>query len=71
MRLGAQARIALSALLLIIALVGIALESRDVRAGFSVPQTRLEIAAYALVALYALVSIAARVRELRAPKRRR
>ena len=55
-------RNALSALLLVVALVGVAVQVRLVRMGIVQPQTRLVLAAYVLIAIYAGASIAVRFR---------
>ena len=55
------ARNAISVLLLVVALVGIAVQIRDVRQGIVLPQTRLVLVSYVLIALYAVASIAVRI----------
>ncbi len=55
----------LSALLLLVAVIGIVVQIREVRAGIVLPQTRLVLVAYIVIALYALASIAVRLRAAR------
>ena len=54
-------RNALSALLLVVALAGIVVQLRAIRAGIILPQTRLVLVAYIVIALYAAASIAVRI----------
>ncbi len=54
-------RNALSVLLLVVALAGIVVQLREIRAGFIYPQTRLVLVAYIVIALYAGASIAVRL----------
>jgi hypothetical protein len=61
-------RNALSAVLFVVAVIGIFVQLREVRAGFVFPQTRLVLIAYFLIAIYAVASIAVRVRAGRDPK---
>jgi len=58
-------RNALSALLFVVAVVGIFVQLREVRAGLVFPQTRLVLIAYFLIAIYAIASIAVRIRAAR------
>ncbi len=58
-------RNALSAVLLVVALAGIVVQLREIRAGIILPQTRLVLVAYIVIALYALASIAVRARAAR------
>ncbi len=60
-------RNALSALLLVVAVIGVVVQIREVRAGIVLPQTRLVLVAYIVIALYALASIAVRLRAARKP----
>ncbi len=55
-------RNSLSALLFIVAVVGIFVQIREVHLGIVVPQTRLVLIAYFLIAIYAIASIALRLR---------
>lgn len=54
-------RNALSALLLVVALAGVVVQLRAIRAGIILPQTRLVLVAYIVIALYASASIAVRL----------
>jgi hypothetical protein len=55
-------RNALSALLFVVAVVGVVVQLREIHQGLVLPQTRLVLAAYILIAIYALASIALRLR---------
>ena len=55
------ARNALSIVLLVVALAGIAVQIRAIHQGIILPQTRLVLVSYVLIALYAIASIAVRV----------
>jgi hypothetical protein len=57
-------RNALSALLFVVAIVGIAVQLRNVQQGIVDSQTRLVLIAYILIAVYALASIVVRWRGL-------
>ena len=57
-------RNALSALLFIVAVVGIVVQIHNVRQGLVGPETRLVLIAYFLIAIYALASIVVRWRGL-------
>lgn len=61
-------RNALSAVLFVVAVVGIIVKLHEVRQGLIFPETRLVLIAYFLIAIYAAVSIALRLRGAR-PKR--
>jgi NADH:ubiquinone oxidoreductase subunit K len=56
------ARNALSAVLFVVAVIGIVVQLRNVREGLIGPETRLVLVAYSVIALYALASIAVRLR---------
>jgi hypothetical protein len=58
-------RNALSAVLFVVAVVGIIVKMREVREGLVFPETRLVLIAYFLIAIYAAASIAIRVRASR------
>lgn len=58
-------RNALSAVLFIVAVVGIFLQAGRIREGLDISQARFYVAAYTVVALYALASIVVRVRAAR------
>ena len=58
-------RNALSALLLVVAVVGVLVQLQEIRRGFITPQTRLVLVAYIMIALYAMASIAVRWRAAR------
>jgi len=53
---------ALSAVLFVVAVIGIVVQLRNVREGLVGPETRLVLVAYSVIALYALASIAVRLR---------
>ncbi len=55
------ARNAISVLLLIVAVVGIIVQVRNIHQGIVFPQTRFVLVGYAVIALYAIASIAVRV----------
>ncbi|MBC5799037.1 MAG: hypothetical protein GIX03_00535 [Candidatus Eremiobacteraeota bacterium] len=55
------ARNALSVLLLIVAVVGIIVQVRDIHQGIVLPQTRFVLVGYAVICVYAIASIAVRV----------
>ncbi len=55
------ARNAISALLLVVAVVGIIVQIRNIQQGIVFPQTRFVLVGYAVIAVYALASIAVRV----------
>ena len=55
-------RNALSALLFVVAIVGIGVQLRLIHQGIVEPQTRLVLIAYILIAIYAVASIALRLR---------
>jgi hypothetical protein len=63
------ARNALSALLFVVAVVGIFVQLRNVREGIVGPETRLVLVAYFLIAIYALAAIAVRLRAAGKPRR--
>jgi hypothetical protein len=63
------ARNALSALLFVVAVVGIVVQLRNVREGIVGPETRLVLVAYFLIAIYALAAIAVRLRASGKPRR--
>ncbi len=63
------ARNALSALLFVVAVVGIFVQIRNVREGIVGPETRLVLIAYFLIAIYALAAIAVRLRASGKPRR--
>ena len=52
----------LSAVLFVVAVVGIVVQLRELHAGIILPQARLVLTAYFLIAIYALASIALRLR---------
>jgi len=52
----------LSAVLFTVAVVGIFVQLREIRAGIVLPQARLMLSAYFLIAIYSLASIALRLR---------
>ena len=52
----------LSAVLLVVAVVGIVVQLREIHLGIVLPQARLVLTAYILIALYAIASIALRLR---------
>lgn len=52
----------LSAVLFTVAVVGIFVQLREIRAGIVLPQARLVLSAYFLIAIYSLASIALRLR---------
>lgn len=52
----------LSAILFVVAVVGIVVQLRELHAGIVLPQARLVLTAYFLIAIYALASIALRLR---------
>ncbi len=54
-------RNALSAILLVVALAGIVVQLREIRAGIIMAQTRFVLVAYIVIALYAAASIAVRL----------
>jgi hypothetical protein len=56
------ARNALSALLFVVAAVGIGVQIRNVHQGLVGPETRLVLICYFLIAIYALASIVVRLR---------
>ena len=56
------ARNALSAVLFVVAVIGIVVQLRNVREGLIGPETRLVLVAYSVIALYALAPIAVRLR---------
>jgi hypothetical protein len=56
------ARNALSAILFIVAVVGIVVQVRNVHQGLVGPETRLVLVAYFVIALYALAAIVVRTR---------
>jgi hypothetical protein len=58
-------RNSLSALLFIVAVVGIFVQLREIHLGIVLPQTRLVLIAYFLIAIYAVASIALRLRGTR------
>ena len=58
-------RNALSAVLFVVAVVGIIVKMREVREGLVFPETRLVLIAYFLIAIYAAASIAIRLRAAR------
>jgi hypothetical protein len=58
-------RNALSAVLFVVAVIGIAVQIREIRQGLVFEQTRFTLVAYILIALYALASIAIRSRGIR------
>ncbi len=64
--MSSTARLAISAVLLVVAIVGIVVQSHVLQEasalGISTTQTRVVIAGYAVVAIYAAVSIVARLR---------
>lgn len=64
--MSSNVQIAISALLFVVAVVGIVVQARVLHEaaalGISTTQTRVVIAGYALVAIYAAVSIVARLR---------
>lgn len=55
-------RNALSAVLFVVAVVGISVQLRLVHQGIVEPQTRIVLIAYVLIAIYAVASIALRLR---------
>ncbi len=55
------ARNALSVLLLIVAVIGIIVQVRNIQQGIVLPQTRFVLVGYAVICLYAIASIAVRV----------
>ncbi len=55
-------RNALSGLLFLVAVAGIAVQLRQVHEGLVFPQTRFVLVSYVLVAIYAIVSIVVRIR---------
>ncbi len=63
------ARNALSALLFVVAVIGIFVQIRNVREGIVGPETRLVLIAYFLIAIYALAAIAVRLRASGKPRR--
>ena len=52
----------LSAVLFVVAIVGIFVQIREIHQGIILPQTRLTLIAYFLIAIYAGASIALRLR---------
>ncbi len=62
------ARNVLSVVLLIVAIVGIIVQVRDVHQGIVLPQTRFVIVGYAVIIVYAIASIAVRVNSMRRPR---
>ncbi len=59
------ARNGLSVLLLIVAIVGIIVQVRDIHQGFVLPQTRFVLVGYAVICIYAIASIAVRINAAR------
>jgi len=55
------ARNALSVLLLIVSVIGIIVQVRNIQQGIVLPQTRFVLVGYAVICLYAIASIAVRV----------
>ncbi len=56
---------AISAVLFVVAVVGVFVEAREIHQGIVLPQTRLVLTAYVLIAIYALASIFLRLRASR------
>jgi membrane protein DedA with SNARE-associated domain len=63
------ARNALSALLFVVAVIGIGVQLHNVRQGLVGPETRLVLVAYVLIAIYALAAIVVRLRASGKPRR--